>query len=238
MTDLLDLVLKAHGGLDRWRDLTELRVVASVGGSTWARDGVLAHTVATVSTRTEAMSFESFGGPGRRSVFTPGHLEIVDAAGRVLAERDDPRSAFAGHPNSSTWDELHTAYYSGYAFWNYLNLPFLLTWDGFRTTEVEPWRENGETWRRLRVEFPDHVATHNAVQTLYFGADDHLLRRHDYNGDVYRGFATAHYTADHREFGGFSLPTRRWVVDRRDDNTTAAGPIRVSIDIASVETRA
>jgi hypothetical protein len=47
------------------------------------------------------------------------------------------------------------------------------------TKEIEPWQENGETWRRLKVTFPASIATHSAEQTFYFDQEG-LLTRHDY----------------------------------------------------------
>ncbi|MFD3524580.1 hypothetical protein [Streptomyces sp. NPDC058653] len=236
MTDLLGLVQKAHGGLDRWREMAQLRVTASAGGVLpWPREDFLTHIVATVDTRSQRASLEPFGTPGHRGLFAPHRVEVVGPDGNVLADRDEPRRAFENHPEGALWDELQTAYFAGYAFWNYWSIPFLFAWDGFRAAEMEPWQENGETWRRLRVEFPDYVATHNSVQTFYFGADDLLLRRHDYNADIFGGIPTAHYTADHQTFGGISFPTRRWVVRRNDDDTTAPDEPRiVSLDVRSV----
>ncbi|GAA1193547.1 hypothetical protein [Pseudonocardia alaniniphila] len=234
MTDLLDLALAAHGGLDRWRRLTQLRVECSVGGTTWPSDGVLARSVATVDTRAQRTYFDPFGGPGHRALYTPGHVEIVDTDGAVLAQRNDPRRAFAGHEQAGSWDRLHKAYFAGYALWNYVSLPFLLAQNGFRAEEIEPWPENGQTWRRLRVEFPDHITTHAAVQTFYFGSGDHLLRRHDYDAEVLGGQPTAHYSVDYRNFAGITFPTRRWVVPRNPDNTTPDGPVLVSLDIQAI----
>jgi hypothetical protein len=195
----------------------------------------LADATATLDTRTQHTVIEPFGTPGHRARFTPDRVEIQAADGTVLAGRDEPRRAFDGHPPDRLRDELQTAYFAGYAFWTYLTVPFLLSWDGVRVTELEPWRENGETWRRLRAEFPEHIATHNRVQTLYFGADDHLLRRHDYAADVVSGNPlTAHYTADYRTFDGFGFPTRRRVLRRNPDNTTSEEPVIVSLDIHSV----
>ncbi|MEU3183564.1 hypothetical protein ABZ707_05020 [Streptomyces sp. NPDC006923] len=236
MPDLLGLVQQAHGGLDRWQRLTRLRFTGSAGGTLpWPRPDFLANTTATLLTRSQHTVIEPFGAPGHRGVFTPERVEILDADGTVLAERDEPRRAFEGHPQDRLWDGLQTAYFAGYAFWTYLTVPFLLSWDGVRATELEPWQENGETWLRLQVEFPDHIATHNSVQTLYFGADDHLLRRHDYSADVVAGTPlTAHYTAGYKTFDGFGFPTRRWVVRRKPDGTTLAAPVIVSLDIHSV----
>jgi hypothetical protein len=57
---------------------------------------------------------------------------------------------------------------------------------GFRTEEIEPWMESDESWRRLKVTFPDDIASHTREQVTYFGPDG-LMRRHDYSVDVLGG---------------------------------------------------
>jgi hypothetical protein len=233
MSDLLEKVLGAHGGADRWQRVTRLRSELSVGGSSWPSDGVLADTVATVDTRDQRVSWEPFGKPGQRAWYTPERVEILGADGAVLAERADPRGSFEGLTRETPWDQLHKAYFSGYAFWNYINTPFLLAREGVEANEIEPWQQDGQTWRRLAVRFPAGITTHNTEQTFYFG-DDFLLRRHDYAADVVGGLTSAHYTTDHRTFDGFVFPTRRRVVPRLPDGTTLDGPVFVSLDIRSV----
>ena len=66
---------------------------------------------------------------------------------------------------------------------NYLTTPYLFTYPGVQTREVEPWDEDGQTWRRLHVTFPDTIATHTAEQDFYYDSDA-MLRRHDYTVDV------------------------------------------------------
>jgi hypothetical protein len=66
-----------------------------------------------------------------------------------------------------------------YALWTYLTQPFLYTYPGFAVQEIEPWEEDGEDWRRLKVIFPDTIASYTRAQVSYFGTDG-LLRRHDY----------------------------------------------------------
>ncbi|MFJ1767330.1 hypothetical protein ACIOD2_43850 [Amycolatopsis sp. NPDC088138] len=234
--ELLELVHDAHGGPARWRQLTRLGFTASAAGILpWPRPDFLADTGGTLDPHAQRVEFRPFGAPDRRARYTPGRVEILDAGGTVLAARDEPRRAFDGHPPGRLWDELQAAYFAGYAFWTYLTIPFLLAWDGVGTAEIEPWRENGETWRRLRVEFPGTVTTHNRVQTLYFGADDHLLRRHDYSPDILGNPLTAHYTGGYRTFDGFTFPTRRYMVRREPDGTTSGGPL-ITLDLHSVTT--
>jgi hypothetical protein len=83
MTELLDLALAAHGGLERWRGLSRLRVECRVGGTSWPSDGVLARTVATVHTRSQDVTYEPFGAPGHRARYTPDRIEITGTGGTV-----------------------------------------------------------------------------------------------------------------------------------------------------------
>jgi hypothetical protein len=59
----------------------------------------------------------------------------------------------------------------------------------------------GETWRRLKVTFPDDIASYTREQTSYFGPDG-LLRRHDYAVDVLGGATGGQYIEDYHEHGG------------------------------------
>jgi hypothetical protein len=65
----------------------------------------------------------------------------------------------------------------------YLTSPFLYTYPGFESEKIEPWQENGEEWRRLKVTFPEYVASHTKTQITHFGPDG-LMRRHDYTVDI------------------------------------------------------
>jgi hypothetical protein len=239
VNDLLELAIAAHGGLDRWNQLTEITAHVSIAGTVWGRKGhpdALVDTHVTLDPHRQHITYDPFLSPDRRSVFSPDHTTIQTHDGQTYAERHTPKAAFAGHTSATPWDELHVAYFSGYAMWNYLTLPFLLTGPGFQTHEIEPWSEHGQTWRRLAVTFPDGLATHNRHQTFYFDDND-LLRRHDYNADIFGGTPAANYSDKHRTFGGIVFPTRRRVVPRNTDGTTLPEPILVSIELLDVAVR-
>ena len=105
---------------------------------------------------------------GERIVFTPNQVSLESESGKTLDTRIDPRSAFAGQTADSKWDKLHAGYFSSYALWGYLTTPFLYTYTGFETQEIEPWHENGERWRVLQVTFPDGYAAHTRIQYVLF----------------------------------------------------------------------
>jgi hypothetical protein len=153
---------------------------------------------------------------------------------KTVEELLQPRDSFKGHSVDTPWSRLQLAYFAGYAMWTYLNTPFLFASAGVETEEVEPWRENGETWRRLKVTFPPNIASHSTVQTFYFDAAG-LLRRHDYDAEVLGGIPAAHYVYQHKEFSGILVPTKRRVLRRGADGTFIPDPLIVSIDLSAVE---
>lgn len=102
----------------------------------------------------EKVTIEGFGGRERRLRFVPNLLVWETIDGIVLSSRDNPREAFRGHNAASVWDALHLAYFTSYALWTYLSLPFLYAGAGFIVEEIQPWYEDGEEWRRLKVSFP------------------------------------------------------------------------------------
>src|SRR3984893_11462913 len=204
MNELLELAVAAHGGLDRWHSYRTVALELSIGGALWhlkGQAGLFARATYEADTHTQRATLGRFGAHDRRVRFTPGSLVLETDAGEVIESRDSPRTSFAGHVNETPWDLLHAAYFSGYALWTYLTQPFLYAYPGFVTDEIEPWEENGETWRRLKVIFPDDIASHAREQITYFGADG-LMRRHDYAVDVVGGATGAHYIHDYQRSTG------------------------------------
>ena len=236
MNELLSDIVRAHGGFSRWRALDRVEATIVTGGGLWAMKGLVQdpnQRRMTVQLHQQSASLHPFGDPDWRTEFTPDRIAIVRSDGGVVAERDDPRAAFAEHDMHTPWDALHRAYFNGYALWTYLTTPFLLTMDGTQVTEGQPWTEGSETWRVLRARFPGSIATHSAQQVFFFGADL-LLRRHDYNVEVAGGFAAAQLMYDYIEADGIRLPSRRRAYLRGTDSLPSLDPLLVSIDISEV----
>jgi hypothetical protein len=239
MSDLATLAMDAHGGLDRWRKLKTVSARLLQDGVLWklkGQDGVLRDVHVTVDLRKEWASHRPFGHPDRHTSFQPDRVAIETSNGDVVEERLNPRESFKGHLLETPWDNLQLAYFAGYAMWTYLNSPFLFALPGVETEEIEPWKENGEAWRRLKVRFPASVATHSAEQTFSFDQQG-LLKRHDYDVDISGGTPAAHYVAALKEFSGILVPTKHTIFGRQADGSAAATPLVVSIDISEVELR-
>ncbi|SCK32045.1 hypothetical protein VAR608DRAFT_2774 [Variovorax sp. HW608] len=233
MNDLLQQVLKAHGGLDRWNQFSSVTAQLSTGGGLWALKGLIqdaAPRQMTVSTQEEFASVTPFGQPDWRTSFRPGRVAIETLDGTVVRERDNPRASLDGHTMNTAWDPLHRAYFNGYAMWTYLTTPFFVAMPGFEVSEIDPIEEGGEQWRGLRARFPDHIASHSREQDFYFG-EDFLLRRHDYHVDIAGSFPAAQYVDRIVEAQGIRLPTRRRAYVRGPDGKPVRDLLMVAIDL-------
>jgi hypothetical protein len=238
---LLEEALDASGGLERWRSARQIRAHVRSGGlllRTRAPGTKMARYELTVDVQRPRAVFDPFPGPGQRAVFEAGSARIETEAGEEIESRSNPRSFFFGRSGlrrNLRWDALDLTYFAGYAVWNYLTTPYLLTRDTIESREGEDWTEHGETWRRLEVTFPPSIDTHSEQQTFYFDGQG-LLRRHDYTAGVIARFAhAAHYSDAHREFGGLVFPTRRRVVPIGPRNRALPGPKLVWVEVDGIE---
>src|ERR1700684_3232430 len=95
-SELLDLAVKAHGGLDRWNRVTAIKVAASITGAIWYVKGkgdVLKNVVLTADTRNEGLTVD-FRGQNKRAFFEPGRILIEALDGTLIEARDDPEKSF------------------------------------------------------------------------------------------------------------------------------------------------
>jgi hypothetical protein len=236
MSSLLETVIEAHGGLERWCELDAMSVHGLNGGALWAlkgHPGVLDDVFVRANLHEERESHHPFGGPDRRSAFTPERVAIESTTGEILEALDQPRASFAGHTLETQWTMLQLAYFVGTAMWTYLTQPFTFALPGFETSELDPWQEDGEQWRRLRVVWPSYLATHSTEQTLYVG-EDGLLRRHDYDVEIAGGSAAAHYISDYTKVAGIMVPTTHRIFPRQPDGQALSEPLLVSIDVSEI----
>jgi hypothetical protein len=236
MTELLNLALKAHGGLDRWNKVKAIRVAASITGAIWYVKGkpdFLKNVVLTSETRNERVTVE-FPGQDKRAIFKPNRIVIETAQGDLIDARDNPEESFAGQQRETPWNDIHVIYFVGEALWTYLNTPFLYTYEGFTTGEIPSIQVEGETWRRLKVTFPDGVKSHTREQISCFGPDG-LLRRHDYTVDILGGATGLNYASDYRDVDGIVVPTKRRVYAYEGDYQLVKEPLLVAIDIGEIK---
>jgi len=235
MNDLLQRAVDAHGGLSRWNQLKTVRASLAITGTIWqlkGRPDVLKDVSIEAELHQERLTTH-FNSQGKRTVFEPNRITIETETGQVLESRGDPRSAFRGHTQQTPWGDMHVAYFSSYALWNYLTIPFLYTYPGFVTEELAPWEENGEQWRTLKVIVPDSIASHSREQSVYFGPDA-LLRRHEYTVDVMGGVSGLNYATNYRNVDGIVVPMKRRVYATDANKHKISEPVLVAIDLRDI----
>ncbi len=235
MDDLLDLAIRAHGGLERWNEVNTINVAASITGAIWFVKGkgdFLKNVIVTAETRQERVTLD-FPGQNKRAIFQPDRVVIENTDGTLIEARDNPKKSFAGQQRETPWDEIQVAYFAGEALWTYLNTPFLYTHEGFNTEEIAPLKLETETWRRLKVTFPDNVTSHSREQISCFGANG-LLRRHDYTVDILGGATGLNYAFDYRNVDGIVVPTKRRVFSYEGDYQPVKEPLLVAVDMGEI----
>ncbi|CDO08890.1 hypothetical protein C1S82_14820 [Mycolicibacterium cosmeticum] len=208
---LLTDVLDAHGGLTRWQAYDHLDAELVSGGLLYDLKGQ--HTDQTprrvrVRLGRIATSIEPFGAADQRLNFTATRTAIEKLDGTVVAEGADVRPSFAGHTISTSWTALQRAYFSGYALWNYLNCPFLLSLPQIRLHPLEPVEHRGVDLVGIGAEFPANVPAHSRRQRFYFDAG-RLLRRHDYRVDIAGSFPASQFLSDYTIADGFPVALSR-----------------------------
>ncbi len=235
MNQLLNLAVKAHGGLERWNKVKAIKVAASITGGIWyvkSKADYLKNVVLTAETRNERLIVD-FPGQDKRSIFQPNRIVNERLDGTLIEARDNPENSFAGQQRETPWDDIHVAYFVGEALWTYLNTPFLYTHDGFVTDEIPSIQVDGETWRRLKVTFPDNVKSHSREQISCFGPDG-LLRRHDYTVDILGGATGLNFASDYRDIDGIIVPAKRRVYAYEGDYQIVKEPLLVAIDMGEI----
>jgi hypothetical protein len=240
LSKLLDQVMEAHGGLDRWQNASAIHARVRTGGllvRTRVPGNRFADYRITVDVQEPRTVIDPFPNDGQRGVFERGTVRIENREGDTVISRTHPRPMFFGRSGlrrNIRWDALDSVYFAGYAMWCYLTTPYLLTREGVRVDEGETWKEAGETWRRLNASFPPDIDTHSRRQSYYFDASGRL-RRHDYVALVVGGWArAAHYCADQVQAGGLAFATRRWVHPIGPGNRPLPLPTLVSLQLSNV----
>jgi hypothetical protein len=239
LDDVLALAIDAHGGMNRWEQLSRFRATASITGPLCVltgRPGLLTDVVLEGETRDQRLRITPFPSAGRHATWAPDRQTIETSEGAVLVERRDPASAFRGRARDFPWDDLQVAYFASEANWNYFAAPFVLARPDFVVQEIEPWSDGREVWRRLFVTYPENLAVTSRQLTYYFDSDGYL-RRLDYAVDVLGGAAAVQYPSDYREFDGITVATRRTVYERNPADSTALGSPWVMIDLTRVTFR-
>lgn len=240
MHELVAAAIDATGGLERWRRVRQISLDFAVSGAGLQARGPVGETVsrlpmrATVNAAAQEVSFRPYLAPGRRGVYHPDRTVVFAEDGTVFEELDGPREDLQRMPAGVRWSGSQLLYFLGYSLWMYHTLPFSFLAEGLSFDEVEPWVEGGETWRGLRVVYPDSFPAHSTEQIHYFD-EAGLMRRQDYTVDVRQDLSVAHYLNEYREFDGFAFPTERRIHPCGPDRSPVRNRVLITADLSDFE---
>jgi hypothetical protein len=120
MTELLNLVLQAQGGIERWRSFDTVRATFSSSGGLLPLKGLDITPQPTEGVATiheETLRIDGYRRPDWRMRFTPERVVIESKNAEIVEERTNPRASFVGHTLTTAWDIMQVAYFNGYARW-------------------------------------------------------------------------------------------------------------------------
>lgn len=217
-TQLLDQVTRAHGGLERWRQVESIQVTLNIFGPiliTRFKSPWLSNITACIYADRPYVSFHDFPEQGMTSIFDGYDVYIFDQQDQIMAERDFRLKQNRKLKPRLLWDHLDLVYFLGYALWNYICSPFIFHNEQFACAQGKDWLEqDGSRLATLHVTFPSSIPSHCKQQVFYFNQDG-LLRRNDYTCEVFSPVAIgAHYCNQHQTVEGLVFPTRRTVFPR------------------------
>jgi hypothetical protein len=234
MHELVKIAIEAHGGLERWKQVRQISASLSVSGPSFKQRGPVGEAFAArpmrvlVDTHEQRVVIEPFMASGQKGIYRPHQAVVESSEGRLV--EDNPRDTLKTVALGHQWTAPQMLYFIGYSLWMYFTLPYSFLADGVECEEVEPWVEAGETWRALKVTYPDSYPSHSTQQVHYFD-DQGLMRRQDYTVDVRQNLGAAHYIEGHQTFDGFVFPTRRRIYARGADRTPLRDKLLIAADL-------
>jgi hypothetical protein len=201
---LVEKSIERYGGAAGWARLEHLTVAfTSLSGMLPAMKGyprtfgLAARNELDVPRRRAV--FIDYPAPGSIGLFDDGKVGLGESLATVEARPH--RDTFVGRRKWRRWSPLEGLYFFGYALTYYHSMPWLLAETRFRALRG----------RSLTVEFPPHIHTHCARQTIHFD-ESGLIVRHDYTADIVGWWAHgAHEWRDYQDVDGVPVATHRRV---------------------------
>jgi hypothetical protein len=114
MTDLLDLVLDGHGGLESWQRVAGVDLRLTLGGYLFEikqHPNGLRTALVKVDARRPRTLIVPFPELGKRGIYQEGKVWVQTDAGAMVEELPTPRTAYEGHDRHTPWNDLQYLYF-------------------------------------------------------------------------------------------------------------------------------
>lgn len=215
---LLENVIRAHGGINRWQQVESIQLSLNIFGPiliTKFKSPWLSNIAACIYTEKPYVSFHNFPEEGMTSIFDAYNVYIYDDNDQITSEKDFSLKANQQSKPRLQWDHLDLVYFLGQAVWNYSCSPFMLKNDKIECNQGKQLIDaDGSRLDALNVTFPSSIPSQSKQQVFYF-SDEGLLRRNDYIGKAFSPVSIgSNYYHQYETVEGFSFPTRRTLFPR------------------------
>jgi hypothetical protein len=207
LSSLLDQILEAHGGLHQWSKLSDLVTEIQMEGHLCpapAPSMMIPRSQAFFSLRQQRIVI-LIDGADQRLLIEPHLVSFFSERNTHLEVFSVSEIAPFVACAEDNLDLIRTAYTLGLAVRQYVMAPFLYASPGFTVEEINPWHEDGEILRVLRIGFPSDIGALAQVQYAYFGADG-LLRRTRYRLDNVEGTECVDRVSSYQEINRIWIP--------------------------------
>jgi hypothetical protein len=210
--NLLEQVLSASGGSDRWRNVRRFTVHMTLDGlliEQKYKPNALKEIVVEGDIVERAVRIMGVADTADCRLFCdPGKVGIESESGQVIRIE---RRSFEGWtrraPNES-WDLLDLAQFCGYSMWPLVATPHLLQ-SAVLIREDRPDVNGGvEPLRLMHVEFSEATSVYPLQQDLFFDSAG-LLVRTNYRALELGGIPVSQSVSAYENFSGFIMPTLR-----------------------------
>jgi hypothetical protein len=228
-SELLHRVVDAYGGASRWNAIRKIALRVSAHGLAFRTkwQAPMIRVLATIDAHEPVVRFLPENRDELIEVFAGDEVRLERRDGSVVEARSNPRQFFPGGRRLLWWDRLDQTYFAGYALWNYVTFPALLT-----RGDIE-WQAVGKS--TLRARFAAGFPTHSEIQEFHVDPHTALLLQHDYTAGVFGNWAkAANRVLAHEVVDGIPFATRRRVTPRRKNGTPASFPLLVGIELEAI----
>jgi hypothetical protein len=209
---LLEQVLSASGGSDRWRNMRGFTVHMTMSGllvEQKHRENSLKEVVIEADIREHSVRIMGFDASNDRLFCDLSQVGIENENGQVIQAERRSFEDWTKRASNGSWDVLDLAQFCGYSVWTLVAMPYFLE-TAASIREGDPPLVNGglQPLRLMYVEFSEAASIYPLQQKLFFDSEG-LLVRVDYDALELGGRPVSQFVSAYQNFSGYIIPTLR-----------------------------
>lgn len=209
---LLEQVLSASGGADRWRNLRGFTVHMTMSGllvEQKHQESSLKEVVIEADIREHSVRIMGFDATNDRLFCDQRKVGIENENGQAIRVEHRSFDDWRIRASNGSWDILDLAQFCGYSVWALVAMPYLLeTAAAIREENPAPFNGSSQPLRAMQVEFLETSAIYPLQQKLFFDSEGRLVRA-DYDALELGGRPVSQSVSAYQNFAGYIIPTLR-----------------------------